>query len=162
MTLVISHVVQVREDECLNNYRRQKEDMQNRRRKESVDYRTHKVVGIIDDKAQVDAACVSLASAGFNDDMIEVFCGPEGERELDLRGESHGVIDHMNRLFHHVLLVERLNMDRYEQALLAGQCVVQVYTTDARGQEQAHGILKSHGGHYINVYGFWSMERLEQ
>lgn len=131
-------------------------------RKESVDYRTHKVVGIIDDQAQVDAARVALTSAGFTDDMTEVFCGLEGERDLDLRGESHGVLDHINRILHHVLLVEGLNMDRYEQALLKGQCVIQVYATDSHRHEQAHEILKSHGGHYINVYGFWAMERLER
>jgi len=138
------------------------EDTPNKERKESVDYRTRKVVGIIDDKAQVDAARVALTAAGFTDDLIEVFCGPEGERDLDLRGEWHGVSDHINRILHHVLLVEGLNMDRYEQALLAGQCVIQVYTTDSHTQEQAHEILKSHGGHYINVYGFWAMERLER
>jgi hypothetical protein len=130
-------------------------------RKGSLDYRTHKVVGIIDDKAQADAARVALISVGFTDDMIEVFCGLEGERDLDLRGESHGVLDHVNRVLHHVLWMEGLNMDRYEQALLAGQCVIQVYTTDSHASEQAHEIIKSHSGHYIHVYGFWETERLE-
>jgi hypothetical protein len=136
--------------------------MKKKERKEFVDYNTNKVVGIIDDKARADTACMALISAGFTDDMIEVFCGLEGEHDLDLRGRSHGVIDHMNRIFHHVRLMEGRSMDRYEQALLAGQCVIQVYMSDSESQDKAHQIIKSNGGHYINGYGFWAMELFER
>lgn len=136
--------------------------MQGKERKESVGYRTHKVVGIIGDKAQIDAACVALTSAGFSDDMIEVFCGLEGERDLDLRGGPPRTLASEPHVTPRSIGGELKHGSCYEEALLAGRCVIQVYMTDKHDQEQALEILKSHGGHYINAYGFWAMERLER
>ena len=132
----------------------------NKKRREFEKLGTSKVVGVINDKAQVDAARMALTSIGITDAMIEVFCGLEGEHNLDLKGESHGFLDHINRILEHFLLVDGLHMDRYEQELLAGRCVIQVYTTDSQTREQAHEILKSCGAHFINAYGQWTTEVL--
>jgi hypothetical protein len=132
----------------------------NRERREFEKFGTSKVVGVINDKAQVDTARVALNSIGITDSMIEVFCGLEGEHSLDLKGESHGFLDHINRVLEHFLLVDGLHMDRYERELLAGRCVIQVYTTNSQTREQANGILKSCGAHFINAYGQWATEVL--
>lgn len=121
------------------------EETPNKKRREFEKLGTSKVVGVINDKAQVDTARVALTSIGITDVMIEVFCGLEGEHNLDLKGESHGFLDHINRILEHFLLVDGLHMDRYEQELLAGRCVIQVYTTDSQTREQAHETLKSCG-----------------
>ena len=81
--------------------------------------------------------------------MIEVFCGLEGEHDLDLKGESHGYLHHVKRKLEHFMLVQSLEMDRYERALLEGHCVIQVHT-DSTSREQAHEILKSSSGHFIH------------
>ena len=136
------------------------EKILHKKRREFDEFGISKVVGVIDDKANVDAARVALASIGITDAMIEVFCGLEGERNLDLKGESHGFLDHINRLYQHSLLVDGLHMDRYETELLAGHCVIQVYTSDSEAREQAKDLLKAGGAHFINAYTQWTTEVL--
>jgi hypothetical protein len=137
------------------------EEAPTKKRREFEKFGASKIVGVIDDKAQVDTARVALTSLGITDQMMEVFCGLAGEHNLDPKGESHGLLDHMNRKLHHFMLMEGLQMDRYEQELLAGHCVIQVYPTDSQTREQAHEILKSCGAHFINVYGPWTKEVLD-
>ena len=132
----------------------------NKKRREFHEFGTSKVVGVIDDKAKVDAARVALISIGITDAMIEVFCSLEGERNLDLKGESHGFLDHINRIFEHSRLVDGSHMDRYEKELLAGHCVIQVYTGDSEAREQAKDMLKASGAHFINAYTEWTTEVL--
>jgi hypothetical protein len=136
------------------------EDASNKEGEEFSNYRTSKVVAIIDDKAQADTACAALTSAGFTKDMIEVFCGLEGAHELDLEGESHDYLQHVKRKLQHFMLMQGLAMDRYERALLDGHCVIQV-RTDSNSREQAHEILKSSGAHFINFFGQLIKEVLE-
>jgi hypothetical protein len=124
------------------------------------DFGTDKVVGIIDDVTKVDAARAALTSIGITDAMIQVFCGLDGERNLDLKGESHGFLDHISRLYEHVRLVDGSHMDRYEAELLAGHCVIQVYIDDSEAREQAKDLLKASGAHFINAYTAWTTEVL--
>lgn len=132
----------------------------NKKRREFHEFGTSKVVGVIDDKAKVDAARVALTSIGITNAMIEVFCGREGERDLDLKGESHGFLDHLSRIFEHVRSVDGAHMDRYEKELLEGHCVIQVYTSDSEAREQAKVLLKASGAHFINAYTQWTTEVL--
>ncbi|HMG75260.1 MAG TPA: hypothetical protein VK582_17305 [Pyrinomonadaceae bacterium] len=132
----------------------------NKKRRGFHEFGTSKVVGVIDDKSKADAARVALTSIGITDVMIEVFCGLEGERNLDLKGESHGFLDHISRIYEHVRLVDGLHMDRYEKELLAGHCVIQVYTGDSEAREQAKDMLKASGAHFINAYTAWTTEVL--
>jgi hypothetical protein len=131
-----------------------------KKRREFHEFGTSKVVGVIDDEANVDAARVALTSIGITDAMIEVFCGLEGERDLDLKGESHGFLDHISRIYEHFLLVDGLHMDRYEKELLAGHCVIQVHTSNSEAREQAKDLLKASGAHFINAYTEWTTEVL--
>lgn len=135
-------------------------DTPNKEGEEFYNYQTSKVVGIIDDKTQVDALCVALTSAGFTSDMVEVFVGLEGEHDLDIKGESHGYLQHIKRKLQHFMLMQGEQMDRYERALLAGYCVIQVHT-DFHNRKQAHEILKSCGAYFINYYGPLIAEVLE-
>ena len=136
------------------------ENVPSKEEKEFPSYITSKVVAIIDDKAQVETACAALTSAGFTNDMIEVFCGLEGEHDLDLKGESHGYLHHLKRKLVHFMQMQSLAMDRYERALLTGHCVIQVHT-DSNSWKQAHEILKSSSGHFIYFYGQLTNELLE-
>lgn len=136
------------------------EDTPNKEGEEFYNYRTSKVVAIVDNKAQADAATVALARTGFTDDVVEVFIGLKGEHDLDLKGEYHGYLHHVRRKLHHFMLMEGLQMDCYERSLLAGCCVIQVHT-DFHNKEQAHERLKSCGGRFINFYGHLTTQVLE-
>src|SRR5687768_417105 len=130
----------------------------NKKRRGFHEFGTSKVVGVIDDVAKVDEALSALTSIGITDAMIEVFCDLEGERNLDLKGESHGFLDHISRIFEHIRQVDGAHMDRYEKELLAGHCVIQVYTDDSESREQAKDLLKASGAHFINAYTAWTTE----
>ena len=132
----------------------------NKKRRGFHEFGTSKVVGVIDVKANADAALSALTSIGITDATVEVFCGLEGERNLDLKGESHGLLDHISRIFEHARLVDGSHMDRYEKELLAGHCVIHVYTTDSEAREQAKDLLKASGAHFINAYTAWTTEVL--
>jgi len=136
-------------------------DTFNQKQASLADLCTSKVVGIIDDQNQVEAAQAALVAAGFADHLIEVFCALEGERELDLRGEHHGFLHHLNCKLHHFQLLEGRLMDGYEKALLAGQCVIQVHT-DPFCWEDAHQALKASGARFINFYGLLTTQVLER
>ena len=137
------------------------EDAPNKESKEFNNNRTSEVIAIIDDKTQAQTAYAALTAAGFTDDAVKLFCGLKGERNLDLKGEHHGFLQHIKRKIQHSLLTtEGVQMDYYEQELLAGCCVIQV-NTDFRNWEQAHEILKLSGGRYINFYGLLTGEVLE-
>lgn len=132
----------------------------NQKRTGFHDFGSNKVVGVIDDVAKVDAARAALTSIGITDAMIQVFCSLEGERNLDLKGESHGFLDHISRMLEHVRQVDGSHIDRYEKELLAGHCVIQVYTSDSEAREQAKDLLEANGAHFINAYTAWTTEVL--
>jgi hypothetical protein len=51
-------------------------------------------------------------------------------------------------------------MDRYEKELLAGHCVIHVYTSDSEAREKAEDLLKASGAHFINACSAWTTEVL--
>lgn len=133
----------------------------NKESKESYNLGTSEIVAIINDKAQAQTACAVLTAAEFTDDAVKLFCGLKGERNLDLNGEHHGFLHNIKRKIQRLLVTtEAIQMDYYEQELLAGYCVIQV-STDFRNREQAHEILKSNGGRFINFFGLLTLEVLE-
>ncbi len=70
-----------RRDPQLKGHEGSMEDAANVEGKEFSTFRTSKVVAIIDEQTQVDTVYAALTSAGFTNEMIEVFCGLEGEHE---------------------------------------------------------------------------------
>ena len=136
------------------------QDTFNRERAEIVDFCTSKVIGIIDERDQVESALRALLAAGFAERLIEVFCSLEGEHELDLRGEYHGFWHRFKSKLHHFQLLEERQLDAYENALLAGCCVVQVHTNPFCWKD-AHQVLKSSGVRFINFYGQLTTQTLE-
>lgn len=121
---------------------------------------TSKILAVFSDSAQSDAARVALLDVGFSDASVGSYGGPEGQRDLDLKGEHHGVWHHLQQQWHHVMLVEGLQLVHYEKELEAGNWIVQVHT-DSNTWELAHSILKSSGGRFINFYGLLLTKVLE-
>jgi hypothetical protein len=130
-------------------------------RKEFSNFQTGKVRAVINNQAQARAAHAALISAGFTDDAIELYCGPEGSRDLDLKGDRSGFVHYLKRKFQQLLVTTRLlQVKNYERELQAGHCVIQVYT-DFRSGRRAHEILRSNDGHFIHFYGLLTIRVLE-
>jgi hypothetical protein len=122
----------------------------------------NKVIGIIDDPADAEAAIRGLRAAGFAADEIDVLTGEAGARRFDVTSEGR------ETLVHTLLPTEKLRhyfdapgiVSRIEEALQAGRYGVAVPPESRKGVS-GRAILKSHGGHFINFYGRWAAESLD-
>ena len=127
-----------------------------------IPYPTNKVVGIIDDARDAQAALHDLREAGFTDSQIRVLTGKEGAHRIDPRGDQHGLLAHMLRSTQKALGdYEIQHATRHEEEMLAGHFGIGVAIHDKGDFDKALKILKSHHGHFINFYGALIMEMLK-
>ena len=124
---------------------------------------TNKVIGIIDDAGDAQAALLDLSGAGFSAEALELLTDEEGAQRIDLSGDSREVSVHIissnqqpQTYYDAPGLVAQI-----EQELKAGHYGIGVGSTDSEARERVREILKSHGGHFINYYGKWMAEALE-
>jgi hypothetical protein len=124
---------------------------------------TNKVIGIIDDPGEVKAALRDLRAAGFTAGEIEVVMGEEGAQPIDVTGGEHGVSVHVVRSTQRLPVYYDVPalVGQIKEMLLAGQYVIGVAAEAPEARDRAHGILKSHGGHFIHFSGRWAAEALE-
>ena len=124
---------------------------------------TGKVIGIIDDAGDAEAALRDLRAAGFTAEEIELLTDEEGAQRIDLTGEGREVSVHIIRSTQQpqVYYDAPIIVSRIEQELKAGHYGIGVGAKDSEARERVRGILKSHGGHFINFYGQWAAEALE-
>jgi len=124
-------------------------------------YPTNKVVGIIDDPDDAEAAVSDLEAAGFTADEIEILTGQEGAHRIDSTGRKHGLLPRIVRTIQKLGNYELDHIRRHEQELLAGHFGIGVTAKEEDHRERVRQILKSHNGHFINFYGEWAMQRLD-
>lgn len=124
---------------------------------------TGKVIGIIDDAGEVTAAVRDLTAAGFMAREIELLTNEEGAQWIDRTGEGSDVLVHIigstekpQHYYDAPGIVRRI-----EQALKGSHYGIGVGANDSEQRERVRDILKSHGGHFINYYGYWTAESLE-
>lgn len=130
-------------------------------RSDFISYPTNKVVGFINDPSDAQAAVRDLHAAGFTADEIEVLTGEEGAHRIDVTGREHGILARIVRSIQKIGDYESEHVRRHEQELLAGHFGIGVTAKREKDREQVRRILKSHNGHFINVYGEWAMEKLD-
>jgi len=127
-----------------------------------IPYPTNRVVGIIDDVANVQGALRDLKAAGFTADDIRVLSGKAGAHRIDVKGDEHGRWAHVARSVQELLgSYEIRHETRDEEELLAGHFGIGVITRHTVDREKVRQILKAHHGHFINYYGRWVVEYLE-
>lgn len=124
---------------------------------------TNKVVGVIDNTSEAEAALLDFRSAGFTPAEVELLTDEEGARRIDVSGQAHEVMVH---LFHSTQRVPAfydapIIVRRVEEELRQGHHLIGVTAKDADARERVRGILKSHGGHFINFFGRWAAQSLE-
>ena len=117
------------------------------------------VVGIIDDRAQLEAAVQALLAAGFAEAEVRVLAGAAGVRQIDATGERKGLLARLFRLVD-ALGEEREHTARHVAALEAGHFVVTVDAPDDQAKGRARDALAAHGGHFISYYSRWATEDL--
>ncbi len=123
----------------------------------------NKVVGVIDNEDNMRDALRDFIGAGFSEKEIALLTDEEAARQIGANDAAREVSVHIFRstqklpAFYDAPVIVR----RLEQELLAGHHLIGVITKDGETRERACGILKSHGGHFINFYGQWAAEALE-
>jgi hypothetical protein len=126
-----------------------------------IPYPNDKLCGILDTEAAVQAAVRDLQAAGFSAEEVGVLAGAEGERRIDPTGQEHGPAARLLRFLQRAGDDESKHSRIYEQAMEAGHLLVGVTAKSEEDREKARGILKSHGGHFINFYGHLAIQRLD-
>jgi len=115
-------------------------------------YPIHKVVSVFTDPNAVGAAVDELQASGFSADDIEAFCGWEAKDNREFEGTQRGVWASFVHAARHIGPA-RTYVERYEQHLRDGDCMIMVNVTEKRKKERAAKILHSHTGERVTYFG---------
>jgi len=127
-----------------------------------IRYPVNKVVGIIDDIKDAQAALHDLQAAGCTAAQVTVLTGEECARRIDVRGDQHGPFAHIVRTIQKVLGDEEIkDAARYEHEMLAGHFGIGVTARYQEDRDKVLQILKSHNGHFIHFYSPRTTEDLK-
>lgn len=112
----------------------------------------YKLMGIFEDSAAGVAAAEDLKQNGFDANDIEMFCGVPGAQTFDFTGESHGLVATLLRKFRNITY-DRIIMERYEQALHDGHCVMMVHIHKTPRRDEAADIMHRYGAVQVDHFG---------
>lgn len=125
-----------------------------------ITYPLHKLVSIFATEEKMNAAVEELKANGYADDIIESFCGFQGEKRLDFTGEDHGFWTSLLRNVQHIG-PDRIYLERYEQALSEGHCMVMVDVTSQIRKERAARILHKHTDERVTYFGLLAANEIK-
>jgi hypothetical protein len=118
---------------------------------------TNRVMAVIDDAEHAQAAVDTLERAGVPERELTALSGTDGAREIDSKGTYSRGVKHALRALQR-LTVEGDHLRRYEAELARGHLVVDVAVHGRQKRDRVVQILRSHGAHFINAYGQWTIE----
>lgn len=121
-------------------------------------YPLHKVLAAVE-RAQSEGVMVALEEAGFARDGIDVVTA-EDVSDLDQPVGGAGALGFLRRLG----LRSGGDLDGIEQAqreLSFGHSLILVPVDGDAERDQAHEILRQHGGHSMSYFGRWTITTLE-
>ena len=124
---------------------------------------TGKVVGIINDAGDAEAALGDLRAADFRAGDLHLLVAEEAAGRIGAGGGGQEVTVHVFRpaqrvpAFYDAPVIAR----RVEQGLRDGHYLIGVAARDTEARARARDILKSRGGHFINFFGPLAAEALE-
>jgi hypothetical protein len=122
-------------------------------------YPKRRVVAVIDDDAQLEAAVRDLDRVGVDRAGVNVLSGPDGARLLDRSGTGHGLRARLLRLVQRGAY-ESDALRAHEQALNDGHHVIYVPVRDQGDRAKVADVLRAAGGYYLLYFGAWSVEQL--
>lgn len=120
---------------------------------------TNRIVAVIDDAENAHAAVETLERVGIPEQELADLSGPEAVHQIDAEGAHSGGLTHALRALQR-LSVEGDHLRRYESELATGHHVVDVHVHVGGDWDVIAQVLRSHGAHFINAYGQWTIERV--
>lgn len=87
---------------------------------------TNRVIAVIDDPRQTQAAIATLERAGIGDGDLAAFSGEAGARQIDAEGAHSGGVTHLLRRLQR-WTVEGAHLRTYQAAVTQGHLVVDVH-----------------------------------
>ena len=119
----------------------------------------YKLMSIFEDSTAGVAAAAELADSGFDKSDIELFCGVPGAETYDFTGESHGLGAQFLRAFRNITY-DRVIMDRYQNALRDGHCVLMVHIHKSQQKAAAAEIIHKYNTAQVDYFGLAMTETL--
>ncbi len=122
-------------------------------------YPLYKVVSVFTEKAEVMPAVEELRASGFAEDVIEAYCGWKGAGEKTYPETTHGVWDNFVHAATHVGPA-RTYLERYEQHLQDGDCVISVKVANKEQKASAAEILHRHTNERVTYFGLLTTDEI--
>jgi hypothetical protein len=120
---------------------------------------TNRVIAVIDDPRQTQAALTRLEQAGIGNRDLAALSGEEGVRQIDAAGAHSGGVTHVLRGLQR-WTVEGTHLRKYQAELTQGHQVVDVHIHGRQNQDAVARILRAYGAHFINAYRQWTIEAI--
>jgi hypothetical protein len=127
---------------------------------DSLSFPNDTIVGIVDDPDQVSDVIDALTGNGVTEDHISVLSGKAGARRLDPQAKRHGLMGEIQRVVQHFGDQEASHVRRQAEELENGNFLIAAKCEEEE-RDRIAGILRAHGGRFINHYGTWTVTRLE-
>ena len=121
-----------------------------------------RLLAVLDGPEALAAATGALEDDGVAADAIEVFTGPDGASAFDSSGGQHGPLARILRTVQFTLMDQMPDFAYYEAAAREGRSVISVKPTGDAQTRRAVGIVRRHGGHFINYFGRFTTEEFER
>ena len=111
-----------------------------------------KLMGIFEDSDAGVSAAEDLKANGFEPADIELFCGVPGAETYDFTGEEHGLAAVFMRKFRNITY-DRIIMERYQEALREGHCILMVHIHKTPRRDEAAAIMHRFGAVQVDHFG---------
>jgi hypothetical protein len=120
-----------------------------------------RLVGVIDDPAQAQAARRRLVELGIPMADIELLVGDAGAQRLDSTGEG-GWRQRIVRLSQYITTDQSTDLVMYDAALRDGRVVIAVHLPDKAAKPQATTLLQESGAHLVSFFGRLQTEEISR
>ncbi len=117
-------------------------------------------LSVIGDSAAADAAVTELLETGVSADDVIVLSGAGAAEQITRLGTSTGLAARMRRGVQFVTMDQMPDLHVYELAMEQGHPLLAIRVADSEKRGAAIGILRRHGGHFINRFGDWATEEI--
>ena len=135
-------------------------DTGNRRQRRFIGYPTDSLLGVLPDAEAAARAAAALKAAGIPDRDITILRGEESASRFDPTGAVHGIVARIRRIVSFTVMDQLPDMAWYDAAIRAGHAVVMAKVRGDDRKAEAIGILRNHGGHFVNYYGRFATEEI--
>lgn len=121
-------------------------------------YPTNSVTAVLG-PAEGEKTVEALRQAGFRDDDLHLWTGPEVVAPVDA-GARDNAVKRTLRELQRELNDNDHNLNVYEQAARRGMAIIAVRAPEEEQRQRAHHVLRAHFAHQIKFYGRFAIADL--